>query len=174
MARRQDVSPSNKNSAIIGGALLVLAIFALILLIMSHNSGSSAFAIPGFGSAQTPDASSQIPVLLSEGITLGQASQTPVFNQQQALLIANQLVPDAAAQAKSASASYVLLNYPNTATPATHANLSNVSAWMVWYQHIPYQPADAAVDPTPFPHAYHDLYVFIDATSGKELLAVWA
>jgi len=43
---------------------------------------------------------------------------------------------------------------------------------MVLYQKIPREPNDASVDPTPFPHSYYDLYVFLDANSGKELLVV--
>jgi len=65
-----------------------------------------------------------------------------------------------------------LLNYPNKSTPATHPDLNGVAAWMVLYQKIPLEPADASTDPTPFPHSYYDLYVFLDANSGKELLVV--
>ncbi len=34
-------------------------------------------------------------------------------------------------------------------------------------------PTDPSVDTTPFPQAHHDLYVFLDANTGKELLAIW-
>lgn len=115
----------------------------------------------------------QVPPLLAEGITIASPGGQPPLSQQQALLLAAQLEPDAATHAKTTTASYVLLNYPNVSTPATHANLNNVPAWMIWYQNVPYVPADSAVDPTPFPLSHHDLYVFIDASSGKELLAVW-
>lgn len=154
--------------------MLVFCFLWLGWLIFGKHDGSSSFTL--FGSA-TPTVNSsavQIPFLQAEGITLGRPTQAPTLNQQQALALANLLEPSAATQAKSATASYVSLSYPNTSTPATHATLTNVSAWMVLYQQIPYQPADANVDPTPFPHSSHDLYVFIDAGTGKELLAVWA
>jgi hypothetical protein len=115
----------------------------------------------------------QIPQLVAEGITLGHADQTPKLSQQQAVFIARQREPDAATRAKSVSARYVLLNYPVRSTPTTHPNLTNVPVWMVWYQHVPQDRADPSTDPTPSAHPYHDLYVFLDATSGKELLAVW-
>jgi hypothetical protein len=114
----------------------------------------------------------QITPLVAEGITLGHTDQTPALNMQQALLIASQLEPDAASKSKSPSAQYVLLNYPNKSTPATHPDLNGVPAWMVLYQKIPLEPGDASIDPTPFPRSYYDLYVFLDANSGKELLVV--
>ena len=99
-------------------------------------------------------------------------AQKAALSQQQALLIAGQLEPDAASKAKSTSASYVLLNYP-VGKAATHTNLSDVAAWMIVYQKIPRQPAAASVEPTPLPLTYQNLYVFLDANSGKELLAIW-
>jgi hypothetical protein len=110
---------------------------------------------------------------MAEGITLGHPSHTAALSQQQALLIAGELEPDAATKAKSTSASYVLLNYP-VGKAAAHANLTDVPVWMIVYQKIPRQPADASVEPTPLPLSYQNLYVFLDADSGKELLAIWA
>jgi hypothetical protein len=114
--------------------------------------------------------------LLAEGITLAHSDQQPTLSQQQALLIASQLEPAAASQANKISARYVLLNYPGTsaATPSVaHPALNNVPVWLVWYRQIPLGPADVSVDPTLASHTYHDLYVCIDATSGKELLSIW-
>jgi hypothetical protein len=96
-----------------------------------------------------------------------------VLNQQQAFFIAGQLEPEATAQAKSASASYVLLNYSATNTSSVPIDLHNTPAWMVWYQKIPQAVADSTVDATPPSAASHDLYVFLNADDGKELLVIW-
>src|SRR5207302_1182392 len=98
---------------------------------------------------------------------------SPALNQQQALLIASQLEPDAATKAKKTSAQYVLLNYTSTSASTSHTSLSNVPAWMVLYQQIPLASADPSADPNSPSHSTHDLYVFLDANSGKELLAIW-
>jgi hypothetical protein len=115
----------------------------------------------------------QISSLLVAGITLGRPTRPPALNQQQALLIASELEPDAATHAESTSTQYVLLNYINRNTPATHPDLNNYPAWMILYQNIPLAPNDPSLDPTPFPQSHHDLYVFLDANTGKELLATW-
>ncbi len=167
----RSTSRSRLLSGIVGGILLGAGILWIGWLITHQSIPAPSFSIPGLAPAKTPAV--QIVPLATEGITLGQPSQSPKLSQQQALLLASQLEPDAATQAKSTSAQYVLLNYPSTSTPAIHPDLNNVPAWMVIYQKIPLAPADAAVDPTPFPRSYHDLYVLLDANSGKELLAVW-
>jgi hypothetical protein len=94
------------------------------------------------------------------------------LSQQQALLIASQLEPGATSKSKTTSARYVLLSYPDKSTPAAHPDYHDVPTWMILYQRIPLEPADASLDPTPFPHSSYDLYVFLDANSGKELLAI--
>jgi hypothetical protein len=172
--KRQE-QPSNTVSAILGAILLLGCFIWLGWLLLHQQTMPLKLLFPrSTATVAANNTMVQVPPLLAEGITLGAPGGQPALSQQQALALAAQLEPDAAAQAKTITASYVLLNYPNVSTPATHANLNNVPAWMIWYQKIPYVPADASVDPTPFPHSYHDLYVFIDATSGKELLAVWA
>jgi hypothetical protein len=130
------------------------------------------FSLPGFN-VPTAMPETQIPPLLAEGITLGHLDQTPSLSQKQAMLLASQLEPDAATKAKTVAARYVSLTYTSTSTAPVHSNLSNVPVWLIVYQQIPLQPADASVDPTPFPHSYHDLYVFLDASSGKEVLSIW-
>jgi hypothetical protein len=135
-------------------------------------TGSALPTLPIIGFAATPQSGEQISPLVAAGITLGHTDQPPGLNQQQAVLIANQLEPDAATRSKSTTAQYVLVTYPNNSTPASHPDLKAVPAWMILYQRIPLEPADASVDPTPFPHSYYDLYVFLDANSGKELLVI--
>jgi hypothetical protein len=156
-------------SGIVGGILLGLAGIWLGWLLLHQFGGPSLPTLPIVGFAPTAQSNTQIAPLLAEGITLGHSDQTPALNKQQALLIADQLEPRAAASAKSVAAEYVLLNYPNK---STHSKLNGVPAWMVHYQRIPLEPADVSVDPTPLPQAYYDLYIFLDANSGKELLAV--
>ena len=98
-------------------------------------------------------------------------AEAHLHDAQQALQIAGTLEPDAAAHAKKVISEYVLLNYAQK--NSTQPDMTNRPAWMIYYQQIPLQSTDPAVDPTPFPQSHHDLYVFLDATSGKELLAVW-
>jgi hypothetical protein len=175
MAKKQRPSRLNIITGIVGAILLALAFLWLTLLFQLRHggmSGGTTWTIPGLGAGITPEAES--PQLVAAGITLGRADQRPALSQQQALYLAGQLEPEAATKAKSTSARFVLLNYPAGDTSAAHPNLNKVPVWMIWYQMIPLEPADAAVDPTPFPRSHHDLYVFLDANSGKELLSIWA
>lgn len=165
------------SSAVVGGMLLVVAIagFAWFLAHQQQLSPLPAFPLPGFAPANPPAV--QVPPLLAAGITLGHPTQAPGLNQQQALVIAGQLEPDAAANARNTNAQYVLLSYSGTGTaraaPAVQPDLNHIPAWMILYQGIPLEPSDPSVDPTPFPQSHHDLYVFLDANTGKELLAIW-
>jgi hypothetical protein len=170
---RPSTSRSRLISGIVGGILLAAGVLWLVWLLAHQNAkpGAPVFQIPGLAPAHPP--ALQISPLLAAGITLGKPLQPPALNQQQALLIASELEPDAAANAKSTATQYVLLNYTNRSTPTVHPNLANYPAWMILYQNIPLQPSDASVDPTPFPQSHHDLYVFLDANNGKELLAIW-
>jgi len=160
---------SRQASKIVGAILLVVAAVWLGWLIFQRGgaAGISILPIP----VNTPIG--QVPPLVAAGITLGHASRTPALDQKQALLIASQLEPDAATNAKKTSSEYVLLNYTSTSASASHTNLSNVPAWMVLYQQIPLAPGDPSVDPNAPSHGTYDLYVFLDANSGKELLAIW-
>jgi hypothetical protein len=116
------------------------------------------------GTNTTPVANAPLPSLTAEGITLSSANQNPTLSQQQAVTLANQLEPDAANNAKSIYARCVLLS---------HASLNSVPVWMVAYQKIPIEPNSASVDPASSTRTSHDLYVFVDANTGKELLSVW-
>ncbi len=172
MAKRRRRLQSKRMSGIAGAILLGLGCLWLGWLLFSqHNNTSTSFIWPLPGSnASSSDA--PIPQLVAAGINLGHAGQTATLSQQQAITIANQLEPDAASNAKSTNARYVLLNYVPTGT-STHANVNNVPVWMVLYQHIPIAPNNASVDPVPSTRSYHDLYVFVDANTGKEVLSVW-
>ncbi len=167
-------SQSRLISAIVGGVLLGIALLWLGGILFPQHGHPLAVTLPGLVPGPTNAPEVQIPQLVAEGITLEQASQTPRLSQQQALFIAGQRQPDAASKAKAVTARYVLLNAPVTGTPTTHPNLTNVAVWMIWYQHIAQKSADPAIDPTPSAHPFHDLYVFLDANSGKEVLTIWA
>lgn len=165
--RNRPTSQSRRISAVVGGILLFAAVAWIVWLVL-HQSQQSGLSILGLA----PMPTAQVSSLVAAGITLGQPSQPPALSRQQALLIASQLEPDAASNAQSTSTQYVLLNYTSTSTPAAHPDLHNVPAWMVLYQNIPLARNDTAADPTPAPPAHHDLYVFLDTTTGKELLAL--
>ncbi len=172
MAKRRRRLQSKRMSGIAGAVLLGLGCLWLGWLLLSqHNNTSSSFIWPLSGS-NSASSDAPIPQFVAAGISLGHAGQSPTLSQQQATAIADQLEPDAASNAKSTNAKYVLLNYVPTGT-STHANVNNVPVWMVLYQHIPIAPNNASVDPVPSTRSYHDLYVFVDANTGKEVLSVW-
>ena len=165
-------SRSRQITGIAGGLLVIAAICWLGWLLLHQLTGFtglSTLPLPGIAPAATP--TPPLSPLLAAGISLGHSSQTPALSAQQALQIAGTLEPDAAANAKKVISEYVLLNYAQK--NSTQPDMTNRPAWMIYYQQIPLQSSDPAVDPTPFPQSHHDLYVFLDATSGKELLAVW-
>ena len=163
------------TSGVVGGILLGLAGLWLAWLLLHQFAGNAIPAPPAppmIGAFPTSPTDSQLAPLTAEGITLGHPSQTPALSQQQALLLASLLEPGAASKSKTTGAQYVLLSYPDKSTPAAHPNYHDVPTWMIVYQRIPLEPADASVDPTPFSRSSYDLYVFLDANSGKELLAI--
>jgi hypothetical protein len=114
----------------------------------------------------------QVASLTAAGISLGTPDSAPALTQQQALLMAGELEPDAAANAQKASASYVLLNYAGTGTATPQQAITNQPAWMVLYQQIPQESADPSADPSQALPRFYNLYVFLDANSGKELLEI--
>ena len=161
--RRNATSPFHLASGIVGAILLVVALVWAFLLVFHPSLASRiSSSLPLPRAASTPTA--QISALQAEGITLGHPSQTPALTQQQALLIGSQLMPDAATQAKSTKASYVLLNYPASSNHTNSTSFNNVPAWMIVYQQVPVTFSS---------QSHQDLYLFLDANSGKELLAIW-
>lgn len=169
-------APSRRISGIVGGVLLGLGVLWIGWLLV-HQLGGPTLPLPtlpiiNFGSTPAPNVQSS--PLTAAGITVSASNQTTTVSKQQALLLASQLEPDASAHAKSTTAQLVLLNYANKSTPATHADFNNTPVWMVLYQTIPLQSADPSVDPTPLTKTSYDLYIFLDANSGKELLKLQA
>ena len=162
-------TPSHRLSGIAGGILLGIGVLWIgWLLLAPHSSVSDIPLWPGVQTASTP-VNVQATPLLAEGISLSIDNQTPTISQQQAVMLANQYEPSAASQATNVNARFVYLNYPVITTPATHSSYSNVPVWMVWYQHIPL----ASNDPSASTRTSHDLYVFLDGSTGKEVLKVW-
>ena len=157
---------------VVGGILIVMASLWLGLLLLYHFGmgivGLSSQPLPGLAPTTAPVSS-----LAAAGVSLGHPTRSPALTQQQALVIASQLEADAATKAKKTSAQYVLLNYTGTSTSTLHPDLNNVPAWMIIYQQIPLEYTDPSVDTTPFPQEHQDLDVFLDANTGKELLAIW-
>jgi len=168
---RRPASLSHTISGVVGGMLFVAGIVWLVWLLTHPRLFPPTLPVSGLAPTRPP--AGQIPSLLAAGITLGRPTRPPALNQQQALLIASELESDAASRAESASSQYVLLSYTSRNIPTTYRDLNNYPAWMILYQNIPLEPGDASVDPTPSPQSQHDLYVFLDANTGKELLAIW-
>ena len=167
-------APSRKISGIVGGVLLGLGALWIIWLLVHQFGGPALPTLPIINFGSTPTPSVQSSPLAAAGITVVANNQPTTVSKQQALLIASQLEPDASAHAKSITVQLVLLNYANKSTPATHSDFNNTSVWMILYQNIPIQASDPSVDPTPLKKISYDLYVFLDASSGKELLKIQA
>ena len=162
-------------SGIAGAFLLALALLWLAWLVLPRavrGSGVSFLPFPSLSQA-TPTVG-QVAPLTAAGISLGTPASPPALTQQQALLMASQLEPDAATKAQKTTARYVLLNFDGTGTATPQHAISNKPAWMVLYQQIPQQPADPSADPSQSLPKHHDLYIFLDANAGTELLAIWA
>ncbi len=173
MIKRRQRLQSKRVSGVVGAVLLGLGCLWLgWLLLGQHNtSGSGSFVWPIVGANVAPT-DAPVPQLVAAGISTGPANGSAALNQQQAMAIANGLEPDASANARTSNAKYVLLNYVPTGS-SSHGAVTNTPVWMILYQHIPVTPNSASVDPVPSTRTYHDLYVFIDANSGKEVLTVW-
>jgi hypothetical protein len=174
MAKMQQSARFRSMTAIVGSLLLAVCFLWLGWIFFSQHSGkplASSIVLPGL--ATTPTVNQQFALLLAQGITLSSTDQKPGLSQQQAVAIADQLEADAASNAKSISAHYGLLTYPMIKTPVTHPDWNNVEVWMIWYRQIPQGSNDTSVDPAPSSRPYHDLYVFLDANSGKELFSLW-
>lgn len=158
-------STARRYSALVGGVLICLALIWFAWLVAHQfNGGSVAIHFP-FAGQPRPTAQSTVEPLVAAGITLATPprNQEPSLGQQQAQVLADQLVPQAAAHAGSTSATYVLFSYKKSQA---------VPAWLVHYSRVGGPGPDTGADP----HASsvpHDCYVFLDATTGQELLALW-
>nr|BBH95563.1 hypothetical protein KTA_37620 [Thermogemmatispora argillosa] len=170
MKRRQRIqSWTWKISGLIGALFLGIGLIWLLALLRQPQSGLR-LVIPHLP-VTNQTSTVQLPALYTAGIILGTPSQPASITQEQALLLASHWQPEAASKAKKVLARYVLLTYiPHN---ASRPQIEKVPAWMIIYEQIPLQPADASVDPTPFPRSSYDFYLFLDAKSGKVLLSLW-
>lgn len=161
----------SRLSQVIGGMLLGIFVFWLARFLF-FSAPTSPQVLP-FDGASAPPAATTIstPAALKDaGITLESSAAPATMSQAQALQLAQQFEPDAASGAKKTVAQAVLLTYPASAAIKGHADYQRVPVWMVWYQQIPQGQNDVAIDN----QSAHDLYVFLDARAGQEVLTVWS
>jgi len=156
---------SRRFSAVAGGALILVASLGFLWLFLHQFSPSLvSFTFPHPTNAPADP-------LVAAGITLSDPAQgqEPSLTRQQALLLVNQMEPEAAAHNGGVTASYTLFSYRGNNSAAS---FHDVPAWLVHYTKVSGPSPDTSADPHAA-SARHDLYVFLDAKSGKELLAIW-
>jgi hypothetical protein len=165
-------SGTKQASAIIGAILVGTAILWFVWLYARQVNpalGALNFSLPAaLHSSSTATATDP---LVAAGITLAipAQDQQPSIGHEQAILLADQMQPDAALNAGSVSAEYVLLSDSSKTLSAT---LQNTPAWVIHYTKVAEPHPDTSADPQART-TQHDLYIFLDATSGQELLALW-
>lgn len=173
-ARRSGAAPrSNRVSAVVGGGLIaVAALWFLWLLVRQVSPGVLSLPFPVPNPQPARPASTPVDPLAVAGVTLlaPPQGQEPGLTQQQALLVASQVEPQAAARATGADARYTLFSYQASAARAP--GFHNVPIWLIRYRGIAEPRPDTAADPDAT-GASHDFYVFLDASTGRELLAIW-
>jgi hypothetical protein len=168
----QPRSGMRQASAIFGAILVGTAILWFGWLYarqVNPSLGAINFSLPAaLHSASTATATDP---LVAAGITLATPAQDqqPAIGHEQAILLADQMQPEAAANAGSVSAEYVLLSDSNKTLGVT---LQNTPAWVVHYTKVAEPHPDTAADPQATT-TQHDLYIFLNASSGQELLALW-
>lgn len=170
--RRGPDAVSRQFSAIIGVALIgAAALWFIWLLVRQVNPGMVSLNFPFSNLLPPHQASAPVDPLAAAGITLSAPSQgqEPGLTRQQAILLANQMEPQASAKAAGVSAQYTLFSYQSA---GNGASFHNVPVWLIHYTGISEPGPDTAADPHAT-GAKHDLYVFLDASSGSELLAIW-
>lgn len=171
--RREPGASLRQLSAIVGGLLICAALaWFSWLLVRQHSPGLAEMRFPFAGPQTQPTAQATVDPLLAAGITLATPAQGQAasLTRQQALLLADQMEPQAAAHASNVSAEYVLFSYKGSKT--TIAALYDTPAWLVHYSKVSGVGPDTDADP----HATntsHDCYLFLDANHGQELLALW-
>ena len=180
-ARRSKVSrkestpdrASRQFSAIVGVALIGVAALWFIWLVMRQvNPGIVSLNFPFPNLLPPRSANTPSDPLAAAGITLSAPlqGQEPGLTQAQALLLAAQIEPQVAVKATEVSARYTLFSYQGSAPGAP--SFRNAPVWLIHYSGIAEPHPDTGADPHAT-SARHDFYVFLDARSGSELLAIW-
>lgn len=171
--QRQPDSALRQFSAIIGAALVGVAVLWFVWLLvrpLSPGLVSITFPVPGILPQNPPNAPKD--PLIAAGITLSSPaqSQQPLLTRQQAIFLVNQMEPQVAAHAGGVNAQYTLFSYHGGSSSAS--GFQNVPVWLVHYTSVAEPRPDTAADPRAS-STQHDLYVFLDANNGRELLALW-
>ncbi len=172
-ARGKRRADSRQFSAIVGVALIgVAALWFIWLLVRQTNPGIVSLNFPFPNLLPPRSANTPVDPLAAAGITLSAPpqGQEPGLTQQQALLLAGQMEPQAAAKATGVTARYTLFSYQGAGSGS--ASFQNVPVWLIHYSGISEPHPDTGADPHAT-GAKHDFYVFLDASSGRELLAIW-
>ncbi len=158
---------TRRISAFVGLALVGLALLWFVGLYVHQAHPGLSFFTPAHTSPSTVS-----DPLAAAGITLAAPAQDqkPSLTRQQALVLANQMEPGIAAQAAVATAQYTLFSYKSP--HASQAAFQDVPVWLIHYTHINEPRPDTAAD-SHASRAHHDFYVFLAASSGRELLAIW-
>src|SRR5579859_213425 len=101
-------------SALAGGILIcaTLAWFGW-LVVRQHNPGLATIRFPFPILQAQPTSQTTVDPLIAAGVTLStpEQGQTSLLSEQQALMLAGQMEPQAAAHAASVSTQYVLFSY---------------------------------------------------------------
>jgi hypothetical protein len=161
-------------SQILGGILLGIGIFWLAKIFF-FSAPATAPSLPMAGVNATPTSLSQkgtvsTPASLrAAGITLSGVQGSTPIDEAQALQLARQDEPDATSSAKKLVATAVTLDYPAAAAARGQQDIRHLMAWMIWCQQVPQGGEGIAVDKQP----NHDLYIFLDAKTGQEVLTIW-
>lgn len=177
-ARRQNLF-RRQFSAFAGGALIALALFWFVWLLLrqvSQTMNPGVFPLTGSSvqhASSTPSISPTAGDPLAEAritLTSPAAGQVPTITQQQALFLAGQVDPAASANAGSVTEQYTLFSY--TSADTAQESFHDVPVWLVHYSDIAEPHPDASADPHATTES-HDFYIFLNAHSGQELLAIW-
>lgn len=173
-ARKRGRDPlSRQFSAIVGAALIGIAVLWFVwLLARQLNPGMVSLTLPLLNMQHQQSSRAPADPLIAAGITLSTPpqGQQPLLTKQQALLLVAQMEPQIAAKAGGVDARYTLFSYQGGAAGAI--GFHNTPVWLVHYSSVAEPRPDTAADPQAA-SASHDFYVFLDANSGRELLAIW-
>src|SRR5947209_10246168 len=129
---------SRQVTAVIGGVLIVVAVlwFAWLLARQANPTLRTwKLPLPGFLAQNTP--TPQVDPLIAAGINLSLPvqGQEPRLTQEQALLLANQMEPEAAATAAGIDERYALFSYTNADT--SQPSFAKVPVWVIHYKQLP-------------------------------------
>lgn len=167
---RKPVLSRRTTSIILGSFCIAFALFWAAFLV--YQRGPTTFSFTLQNSQVTPTSTSA--ALAAEGLTLSSPAQDqqPGIGREQALLLAAQDAPEAAGRAGSTDAIFTLLTYNTNHTQSNYPTFVQKPAWLVHYTKVSEPTPQTSADPGAS-NSKHDLYVFLDASNGNELLEIW-